>query len=206
MVCTADCQPRGRGRSCARRRFRRRPATRVVVPLDVSHWAARSALSAHQRANMAGCRRNLAQGRPPGTLLPLDVQRRHIRSLMRSCTTCTHPDRDQIEADLLQGKLSLRTIGGRHGLTAPALHRHRTTHMDHPTVGDLLEPADQLDAWRRFDGSEWQRCPTPKAEDLIELHCRPASYRRPDYSIDLQRDSIPGGRTGFDGRGPGPQA
>ena len=115
--------------------------------------------------------------------LPLDDRRRH-RILMRSCTTCTHHDRDQIEADLLQGKLSLRTIGGRHGLTAPALHRHRTMHMDHPTVGDLLQPADQFDAWRRFDGSEWRRCPTPQEEDLIELRCRPHQYRSA-FSIDI---------------------
>ena len=101
----------------------------------------------------------------------------------RSCSACSHSDRSRIEAELLQG-VSFRTVAGRHRLTAPALHRHRTMHMDHPTVGDLLEPADQFDAWRRFDGSEWQRCPTPKAEDLIELRCRPHQYRS-TFSIDI---------------------
>ena len=31
-------------------------------------------------------------------------------------------------------------------MSAPALHRHRAEHLDEPTVGDLLEPADQFDA------------------------------------------------------------
>ena len=101
--------------------------------------------------------------------------------LMRPCSSCAHVDREQIDAELLQG-VSFRTVAGRYGLSAPALHRHRAEHLDEPTVGDLLEPADQFDTWRRFDGSEWQRCPTPKSEDLIELHCRPASYRE-DYCI-----------------------
>ena len=92
---------------------------------------------------------------------------------MKRCSICAHPGPKKIEAELLGGVLSLRTIAARHGLSATALHRHRSEHMDEPTVGDLLQPADQSDCWRRFDGSEWQRCPTPKAEDLIELRCRP---------------------------------
>ena len=103
--------------------------------------------------------------------------------LMRPCSSCAHVDREQIDAELLQG-ISLRTVASRHGMSASALHRHRTAHVDGPTVGDLLEPADQFDTWRHFDGSEWQRCPTPKAEDLIELHCRPESYRG-DFSMDF---------------------
>ena len=46
----------------------------------------------------------------------------------RPCSVCNHPDRGQVEAELLQG-ISLRTVGGRHGLSASALQRHRTTHM-----------------------------------------------------------------------------
>ena len=99
------------------------------------------------------------------------------------CSACSHDDRARIDAELLQG-VSFRTVAGRYGLSAPALHRHRAEHLDEPTVGDLLEPADQFDAWRRFDGSEWQRCTPPSAEDLIELHCRPESYRT-NYSMDL---------------------
>ena len=101
----------------------------------------------------------------------------------RLCSACSHDDRARIDAELLQN-VSFRTVAGRYGLSAPALHRHRAEHLDEPTVGDLLEPADQFDTWRHFDGSEWQRCPTPKAEDLIELHCRPESYRG-DFSMDF---------------------
>ena len=101
----------------------------------------------------------------------------------RSCAACSHADRERIDAELLQG-VSFRTVAGRYGLSAPALHRHRAEHLEQPTVDDLLEPADQFDTWRRFDGTEWQRCPTPKAEDLIELHCRPESYRG-DFSMDF---------------------
>ena len=103
---------------------------------------------------------------------------------MKRCSICAHPNREAIEAELLGGVLSLRTIAARHDLSASALHRHRSEHMDHPTVGDLLEPADQLDAWRRYDGTEWQPCSTPKAEDLTELRCRPESYRG-DFSMDF---------------------
>ena len=99
------------------------------------------------------------------------------------CSACSHDDRARIDAELLQG-VSFRTVADRYGLSAASLHRHRTEHLDEPTVGDLLEPADQFDTWRHFDGSEWQRCPTPKAEDLIELHCRPESYRT-NYSMEL---------------------
>ena len=99
------------------------------------------------------------------------------------CSACSHDDRARIDAELLQG-VSFRTVADRYGLSAASLHRHRTEHLDEPTVGDLLEPADQFDTWRHFDGSEWQRCPTPKAEDLIEVHCRPESYRT-NYSMEL---------------------
>ena len=91
---------------------------------------------------------------------------------MKRCSICAHPGPKKIEAELLGGVLSLRTIAARHGLSATALHRHRSEHMDEPTVGDLLQPADQSDCWRRFDSSEWQPCSTPKAEDLTELRCR----------------------------------
>ena len=103
--------------------------------------------------------------------------------LMRPCSSCAHVDREQIDAELLHG-ISLRTVASRHGMSASALHRHRTAHVDGPTVADLLEPADNLDSWRRFDGNEWQRCPAPKAEDLTELRCRPESYRT-NYSMEL---------------------
>ena len=103
--------------------------------------------------------------------------------LMRPCSSCAHVDREQIDAELLQG-ISLRTVASRHGMSASALHRHRTAHVDGPTVADLLQPADQSDCWRRFDSSEWQPCSTPKAEDLTELRCRPESYRT-NYSKEL---------------------
>ena len=103
--------------------------------------------------------------------------------VVKRCYTCSHPNRAAIDAELLQG-VSFRTVAGMYGLSPSALHRHRNEHMDEPTVGDLLEPADQFDAWRRFDGREWRRCPTPQEEDLIELRCRPHQYRSA-FSIDI---------------------
>lgn len=94
---------------------------------------------------------------------------------MRPCSVCTHPNRAAIDAALLQGLqgLSLRTVAGRHGLSATALHRHRRRHVDAPTVGDILEPAGEGDAWREWDGAGWQQIAAPPRAHLVEIRGRP---------------------------------
>ena len=92
---------------------------------------------------------------------------------MRHCSVCIHPDREAIEAELLGGVLSFRTVAGRHGLSSSALHRHRNKHLDAYTVGDLLPPASKylfLDDWRRWDGKQWLPCPRPRLTDLIKVN------------------------------------
>lgn len=97
---------------------------------------------------------------------------------MRRCTACAHPERDAIDAALLQG-VSLRTVGGHHGISSSALYRHRSRHVDAFTVGDILEPAGAGDGWREWDGTKWQRIAVPRRERLVEVRGRPinASWR-----------------------------
>ena len=92
------------------------------------------------------------------------------------CAVCSHPDRAAIDAVLLQGELSLRTIAARYGLSASTLYRHRSRHLEKPTVGDLLAPDFVVRKWTRWDGTRWLPCPTPDPEDLIELTCRHGKY------------------------------
>lgn len=98
---------------------------------------------------------------------------------MRRCTVCFHPDRAAIDVDLLQG-ISLRTIAGRYKISPSALYRHRRRHMAAPTVGDILEPADQGDIWREWDGAKWLPIDRQRLEHLVEVKGRPivVSWRR----------------------------
>ena len=93
---------------------------------------------------------------------------------MRPCATCTHPDRAAIEAELLLQADSLRTITAHHGISPPALLRHRCRHMTEPSVGDILEPDGKGDSWREWDGTKWQRIDAPRREHLKEVQGRPA--------------------------------
>ena len=73
------------------------------------------------------------------------------------CKTCAHPERAAIDAELLRG-VSLRTVGGRHGISSSA----------------------------EWDGAEWQRIPAPRRKHLKEVKGRPSDIpRRTDWSIDL---------------------
>lgn len=105
---------------------------------------------------------------------------------MRLCTACVHPDRAAIDADLLSG-LSLRTIAGRYGLSAGAVHRHRTRHVDRPTVGEIREPS-YFDPWQwsQWDGTQWVEIDTPDLADLIELR-RSSDFRYSLGYADLGR-------------------
>ena len=80
---------------------------------------------------------------------------------MRKCSTCIHPNRAIIDELLREGKLSLWTIGGRHGLTASALHRHRTRHLELPILGDLHIPENWEMTYSgpflyRWNGRVWE--------------------------------------------------
>ena len=48
--------------------------------------------------------------------------------MARSCTICQHADRETIDSSLIRGE-PLRSIAGRHGLSATALHRHKVAHL-----------------------------------------------------------------------------
>ena len=102
------------------------------------------------------------------------------------CKTCAHPDLAAIDAELLQGILSLRTIAGRHGLSSTCLDRHRRQHVKEPTVGDILEPAATSGNWREWDGAEWRQIPAPRREDLVEIKGRPSAVRwRRGWNLQL---------------------
>jgi|GEM_PF-2234259 len=80
---------------------------------------------------------------------------------MKRCSTCVHPNRAIIDALLREDKLSLRTIGGRHGLSSSALHRHRTRHLGLPIVGDLKIPETLEMTYNglflyRWNGEVWE--------------------------------------------------
>ena len=97
---------------------------------------------------------------------------------MRRCTACVHPERAAIDDALADG-VSLRTVAGRYGLSAGAVHRHLTRHLDKPTIGEIREPGEQ-DSWQQWDGRRWVSIQRPNVvDDLIELQRnRDAKYRR----------------------------
>ena len=59
----------------------------------------------------------------------------------RSCSICQHETRDAIDSSLIHGE-PLRSIAGRHGLSATALHRHKTAHL--PTALARAQEADEI--------------------------------------------------------------
>lgn len=99
---------------------------------------------------------------------------------MKRCYACIHPEREAIDAELVRGELSLRTIAARfsspdHPLSATGIYRHRLEHVEEPTVGDILEPegGPNMDSeWRRYNGKEWEEIPRPPSRDLVELRGR----------------------------------
>ncbi len=48
--------------------------------------------------------------------------------MARRCSICQHADREAIDSSLVRGE-PLRSIAGRHGLSATALHRHKVAHL-----------------------------------------------------------------------------
>lgn len=47
----------------------------------------------------------------------------------RSCTVCTHPDREEIDRELVGGEASFRNIAERFSVSVAALHRHKADHV-----------------------------------------------------------------------------
>ncbi|GAA6745311.1 hypothetical protein Thermus71318_08120 [Thermus brockianus] len=47
----------------------------------------------------------------------------------RKCTICTHPQREEIDRELAEGR-SIRDIARRYSVSRPSLHRHRTHVQD----------------------------------------------------------------------------
>lgn len=63
---------------------------------------------------------------------------------MPQCTICNHPQRGEIEADLLQGE-SERTIANRYGVSKAAVGRHRRNgHLPKEVVEKAAEIAQNI--------------------------------------------------------------
>jgi hypothetical protein len=54
------------------------------------------------------------------------------------CKICTHPEREEIEADLLAG-VGPTEVGRRHGVSKYAARRHRDMHLLHRLDPHLLQ-------------------------------------------------------------------
>src|SRR5262245_50698377 len=72
----------------------------------------------------------------------------------RTCTVCTHPDREAIDEGLVAGEPN-RRIAARHGVTEQAVRRHKAEHLpasltraqeaaDVAHAGDLLAQVRDL--------------------------------------------------------------
>lgn len=58
----------------------------------------------------------------------VDVSQSNPRPMGRPCSTCAHPQRQQIEAALLDGE-PVSTISATHGLSRQSIRRHRAHHL-----------------------------------------------------------------------------
>ena len=61
--------------------------------------------------------------------------------MARRCSICQHADREAIDSSLIRGE-PLRSIAGRHGLSATALHRHKVAHL--PKALALAQEAEEI--------------------------------------------------------------
>ena len=59
----------------------------------------------------------------------------------RSCSICTHPQRQAIDQALMAGA-ALRNIAPRFGTSVTALHRHRHAHLPGPLL--MPEPPEEI--------------------------------------------------------------
>lgn len=73
------------------------------------------------------------------------------------CITCSHPDREAIDREIVLARLSLGDIGKRHGISKSAVHRHK------PHVAPALQA---VVAERAKAG------PTTALQRLEDLHAR----------------------------------
>lgn len=65
-----------------------------------------------------------------------------VREMGRRCTTCTHPDVDQINESLV-GLVPVEEIARRRGLSASAVRRHRDAHLG-PQMLAALEASESF--------------------------------------------------------------
>ena len=61
--------------------------------------------------------------------------------MARTCSVCQHESRDAIDSSLIRGE-PLRSIAGRHRLSATALHRHHKAHLPKALV--KAQEADEI--------------------------------------------------------------
>lgn len=61
--------------------------------------------------------------------------------MARLCTVCTHPERQAIDAALVEHRVGYRRVAVRYGLAPTSVRRHQTTHLS-----AKLQEAKMLDA------------------------------------------------------------
>lgn len=59
-----------------------------------------------------------------------------IRGQGAPCTTCSHPQRDEINADLRNPNVTLKDIEAKYGITTYKLNNHKTAHLNLKRVGE----------------------------------------------------------------------
>ena len=161
------------------------PPVPPEVPVPASDWRQRQREASQPGRAPRADRRSSKQQDLPASSGKNRKAAANGASPKRRCKTCAHPNRAAIDAELLQG-VSLRTVGGRYGISSSALDRHRSRHVDEPTVGDILEPVDRGEAWQEWDGTQWQRIPAPRREHLRLVKGRShAIPQRSGWSVDL---------------------
>ena len=64
----------------------------------------------------------------------------------RACSTCTHPERDEVDQALVNG-VSYRNVSKQFRLTVASLHRHKGTHIpEHLAKAEEAKEVAQADS------------------------------------------------------------
>lgn len=113
----------------------------------------------------------------------------------RTCTVCSHPEREAIDRELVAGEASFRNIAERFSVSAAALHRHKVDHLPQAllraqearTEANAVDVMSELErCFERinllFDACDrWLRDPTdpsrynigPRAEEIQVIYIEP---------------------------------
>jgi hypothetical protein len=85
----------------------------------------------------------------------------------RICLSCTHPQREELDRDLVSG-MSSAAVSRRYGLGEEAVRRHLKAHLPKRRITAALDAAEAADETRRADTlSDWTAKLRAKAEALM---------------------------------------